>query len=114
MCIFIVIQYVFGINSAILRVLGMQWRTAAVICVVLWVVALPVIVYTSIIRDGGVNAIWSCVPISYVVLNIFLMHAFVTADWDAISGETRRRRSSVAESIATETTLLLDGIEAPN
>ena len=114
MCIFIVIQFVFGINSAILRALGMQWRTAAIICMVLWVVALPIIVYTSIVRDGGVNAIWSCVPLSYLVLNIFLVHSFVTADWDAISLEARRRKSSVAESIATETTLLLDGIEAPN
>lgn len=92
----------------------MQWHTAAIICVVLWFVALPIIVYTSIVRDGGVNAIWSCVPLSYLVLNIFLIHSYVTANWDTISLEARRRRSSVTESIATETTLLLDGIEAPN
>ena len=113
-CVYIIMNFVFGINGGILRALGMQWRMAAIICCILWFAALPTLVYMTVVRDGGVNAIWTCLPLFYFVLNALLIQSYVTADWYAVSCEIRRRRSSVAETIATETTMLLDSIEPPN
>lgn len=113
-CIYITMNFCFGINGGILRALGMQWRMASIIFAVLWCAALPTLVYTLVIRQGGVNAIWTCLPLFYLVLNGLLIYSYVTADWHQVSRDIRKRRSSIAEEIATETTLLLDGIEPPN
>ena len=91
----------------------MQWRLAIIIVLVLWFGALPTLVYVSIVRDGGINAIWSTFPLFYVVLNIFLMHSYITANWHAISCEVRERRRSSADIMVSETTLLLDATEQP-
>jgi MATE family multidrug resistance protein len=113
-CIYITMNFCFGINGGILRALGMQWRMAFLIFAVLWCAALPTLVYVLVIRQGGVNAIWTCLPLFYLVLNGLLIYRYVTADWYQVSRDIRKRRSSVSEEIATETTLLLDGIEPPN
>lgn len=113
-CFYIIMNFVFGINGGILRALGMQWHMAAIICIVLWFAALPTLIYVTVIREGGVNAIWTCLPLFYLVLNVLLVHSYVTADWNSVSREVQRRKSSIAETIANETTLLLDGIEPPN
>lgn len=113
-CFYIVMNYVFGINGGILRALGMQWRMAGIICIVLWCAALPTLVYVAVVKEGGVNAIWTCLPVFYLVLNALLIHSYVSADWQAVSNEVQRRKSSVAETIASETTMLLDCVETPS
>jgi len=115
-CVYIIMNFVFGINGGILRALGMQWRMAAIICIVLWFAALPTLVYVAVVRGGGVNAIWTCLPLFYLALNGLLIQSYVTADWHAVSRDIRRRTSTQRrrETIATETTMLLDGIEPPN
>ena len=57
LCYFIWILYIFGIQSAILRALGMQWELAKIIFICLWCGALPVIWYYSVRENGGIDAV---------------------------------------------------------
>ena len=62
LCYYIFILYIFGMNSAILRALGMQWEMALIIFACLWVFTLPAIVYLAIHQRGGIDAVWNTLP----------------------------------------------------
>ncbi len=72
LCYYIFIIYIFGINSAILRALGMQWHLAAVIFGCLWLGTLPAIAFFAINRGGGIDAVCNTLPIFYTIMQIIL------------------------------------------
>jgi multidrug resistance protein, MATE family len=106
-CLYIVLQFVFGINSGIMRALGLQWKMAAVLCIVLWCIALPTLLHVAIRNGGGVTAIWKCLPIFYVVLNALLTSIYSTADWQSISDSIQGKRRNLNEPVVSESTHLL-------
>ena len=81
LCLYIFILHIFGINSAIIRALGMQWRMAAIIFVCLWCGALPGLWYYAIHRGGGLDVVWTVLPVSYGVMQILLIASYATVDW---------------------------------
>lgn len=85
LCCYVFIIYIFGINSAILRALGLQWRMAAIIFVCLWLGTLPAIVIFAIQKQGGLDAVWSILPCFYILMQILLAASYLTLDWDKIS-----------------------------
>jgi MATE family multidrug resistance protein len=87
LCYYVFILHIFGINAAILRVLGMQWRMAIIIFTFLWLVVLPAIIYFAVHLGGGLDAIWSVLPVFYTVMQVLLAHSYLTADWEAIGRE---------------------------
>lgn len=88
---YIFILHIFGINSAILRVLGLQWRMAMIIFSWLWFVVLPAIIYFAVHRGGGLDAVWTILPIFYTVMQVLLALSYLTADWEAIGKEIHTR-----------------------
>lgn len=88
---YVFILHVFGINSAILRVLGLQWRMAMIIFGFLWFIVLPTIIYFAVHRGGGLDAVWTILPICYTILQVFLASSYLTADWESIGREIHDR-----------------------
>lgn len=84
---YIFMLHPFGINAAILRVLGLQWRMAIIIFGFLWFVTLPAIIFFAVYRGGGLDVVWSILPIFYSVMQVFLALSYVTADWESIGKE---------------------------
>ena len=91
LCCYVFMLHIFGINAAILRVLGMQWRMAMIIFGFLWFVTLPAIVYFAVHRGGGLDAVWTILPIFYIVMQVFLALSYLTADWDSIGKDIHNR-----------------------
>jgi len=106
-CIDIFFLYVLGINSGILRALGMQWQMASVIFAVLWCIALPVVIYLSIYKEGGLDVMWSIIPIAYMMYNIGLSLCYITADWSAVSVSIRKSVNVPKYDYIDENTYLL-------
>jgi Na+-driven multidrug efflux pump len=114
LCYYVFVLYIFGINSAILRALGMQWHLAAIIFVCLWLCTLPTIVFFSIKRGGGIDSVWNTLPIFYTCMQVMLVWSYMSADWDKISRGIRDRASqsmieTKASLEASEGTHLLAG-----
>lgn len=91
LCCYVFILHIFGINSAILRVLGLQWRMAITIFFYLWFVVLPAILYFAVHRGGGLDAVWTILPIFYSFLQVLLALLYLTADWESIGREIHNR-----------------------
>jgi len=110
LCIYIFILHIFGINSAILRSLGLQWRMAVIIFSFLWFITLPSIVYFAVHRGGGLTAVWSVLPVFYAIMQIILALAYITADWDLIGKNIHKNSHGDRVSVNDETKQLLPSI----
>lgn len=91
LCYYMFMLHIFGINSAIHRALGLQWRMAAIIFVCLWLLTLPTIVFVAIYHEGGLDAVWSILPCFYTLMQILLALSYLTLDWHAISKQIRKK-----------------------
>lgn len=117
LCYYVFLIYIFGINSAILRALGMQWQMAAIIFVCLWLCTLPAIVIVAIKRGGGIDGVWNTLPIFYTFMQVILVWSYMSADWHKISRGIRDRarqsmmevKAAALEAQASEGTHLLAG-----
>lgn len=111
LCYYIFLLYIFGISQAILRALGMQWRMAAIISGFLYFFTLPAVVYFAVIRGGGLDALWTVLPIFYTILQGLLALGYVMVDWERHACTIRegiRRSAAEAKGLqSNETTLLL-------
>jgi MATE family multidrug resistance protein len=99
LCVYVFILYIFGINSAILRALGMQWHVAAIVFGICWFLALPTIVYFSIYRGGGLDAIWTILPFFYIVMQVLLVMCYMNCSWEDIGQGIREEHLKRQNSI---------------
>jgi len=107
-CYYIVMMYVFGINGAILRALGMQWTMAAVVFTCLWFLALPSIFYFAYARHGGFVMQWTLLPVFYTLMQLILFASYATVNWEdrsvkirsSVTYQMMQRRSSASEAAA--------------
>eukprot|EP00536_Pseudo-nitzschia_multiseries_P017931 jgi/Psemu1/227060/e_gw1.1945.5.1 len=87
------------------------WRMAIIIFVFLWCVTLPAIVFFAVHRGGGLDAIWTILPISYSLMQVLLAGTYLTADWESIGKEihdrTHGEQSDKGLATDEETTNLL-------
>lgn len=81
--------------------LGMQWTLGVVTFVFLWVVGLPVLYFFALIRDGGLDSVWTWVYPPYTAMNLLLIAAFMRADWYQISAAIRKREG-IADTLVDE------------
>lgn len=86
-CVFVCILYIFSINRAILRALGMQWRIAACVVTCLWCSALPIIIYKAIYLNEGLNVIWTILPTVYAMMQVVLILSYTRMDWNVVCNE---------------------------
>lgn len=105
-CYYVFILYVFGINSAILRALGMQWRMAVVVFISLWCVTLPLVIYFAVRQGGGLAGQWTILPAAYTLMQVWLMLTYCTQDWERRSEQTNPLLTQREIVIDEETSLL--------
>lgn len=110
-CYYIAVLYVFGINGAILRALGMQWTMAGALGMVLWVATLPTVLWVSVYNGGGLTSQWTLLPVFYTILQLVLAYNYITFDWERRSEEIRKTASRQQSSLGNgeEQMSLLDG-----
>jgi MATE family multidrug resistance protein len=75
---------IFGIMVGIATGLGKQWSLGVINFVFLWLFGLPMIYYTAIVRDKGLDAAWFWMNIPYLCMNVTLFVMFVFTDWHQI------------------------------
>ncbi|GAX17599.1 multidrug resistance protein, MATE family [Fistulifera solaris] len=109
-CYYIFVLFIFGINSAILRTLGMQWQMAVVVFTSLWCFALPLVLYLAVYRGGGLDEQWTILPIVYTLMQVWLVFTYGTKDWKQQSAQIQRVRTD-GESGINEQSKLLAGID---
>lgn len=97
LCFYIFLIYVMGTSIAILRALGMQWRAAGIICVTLYGFTLPIVVYFTLWRGGGLVAQWHVLPICYIFMQIALICGYTCMDWGQHAAKIRMTLAKTAE-----------------
>lgn len=95
MCIFVFVLYVFSINRAIMRALGMQWRIAAVVVSCVWCGALPTIIYMAVYLKQGLDAVWTILPLFYSIMQILLILSYTRVDWKRVCSGIRDEVTNV-------------------
>jgi MATE family multidrug resistance protein len=89
LCIYNVLLWAFCISRGILSALGLQWRTAATMFMILWCGTMPAIIKFCVHNDNGFYLMWHMLPWVYAVLNVGLMMCYMTADWEKIGADIR-------------------------
>lgn len=106
-----VLEFIFGIQSSIMRALAMQWRLGVSITCVLWFVLLPAIFVVAIQNNGGLVSQWALMPVGYSILQVAMRLAYHNVDWTQKSFEVRQqmesRSGTFGENEASEKSLLL-------
>jgi MATE family multidrug resistance protein len=82
---------IFGINMGVAIGLGMQWTLGFVTVLFLWLLGMPAAYYFAIYRGGGLVVAWSWIVPPYAAINVALMFAYLTKDWDEIAAAIRLR-----------------------
>jgi MATE family multidrug resistance protein len=90
-CLYFLNLSLFGVNAGIAIGLGLQWTLGMVNFLALWGVGLPAAWYFAIHIHRSLDVAWSWIYPPYVAMNLALMIAFVTMDWNAISKSVRVR-----------------------
>jgi MATE family multidrug resistance protein len=117
-CLFNFNVSIFGILVGIATGLGKQWTLGVINLVWLWVFGIPVIYYTSILQDGGLQSTWTWINVPYFAMNVCLMILFMTTDWYKVQAKIKERQGKEHNSIIdgaemepahpTETSSLID------
>ena len=96
MCIYNLFLWMFCVNRGILSALGLQWRTATNMFVVLWCFTIPVVMNTC--HTKGYYYLWNILPLAYVALNIGLTITYATADWKEIGARIKLDKIQVKDA----------------
>ena len=91
----------FALNTGIANGLGMQWMLGKVTVLFLWFLGVPALWYYGLHVYESLNAVWAWITPPYILINLSLLVAFGTADWDGISVDIRKRGGPL-EKTATE------------
>ena len=107
---------IFGILVGIATGLGKQWPLGVINFVFLWLFGLPMIYYTAVVQDQGLDAAWYWMNIPYLGMNITLSVLFVFTDWNQVQEqildtgekniETSDNRQGGTEVLNEKTSLL--------
>jgi len=75
----------YGFNMGTMNGLGMQWVLGRTTLVFTWFLGLPLAYYVSVVRGGGLDALWRwAINTPYFGLNVVLCLSFATANWSEI------------------------------
>ena len=80
-CLYIFVTHMFAIHDAILRALGMQWRSAMALTLVLWCVGLPVIATFILADKMEISGLWYLLVLFNVLIQLFMFASYIGADW---------------------------------
>ncbi|CAJ1934888.1 unnamed protein product [Cylindrotheca closterium] len=94
MCTFSQVCSLFGALCGIATGLGMQWTLASINLVWLWVVGLPTLYYFTIIREGGLEAAWTCINLPYAGMDLSLLVTFACVNWEKVADEQQLKNTT--------------------
>lgn len=92
-CGFLLLDSLFGMQSGLLRALGLQLAFSLIVLVCLFGLGLPLIWAMTFPLELGFVGMWIALPISYVVLNLCLLAAHCCRDWQAYSDQVVAREA---------------------
>jgi len=76
----------FGVQSGVMRGLGMQLRCSIAVIAALWVFGLPFTYWGGYTQGWGLRGIWATLPFAYAFVNVLLFLCWtVFADWSQMS-----------------------------
>mmetsp|Transcript_36809 Transcript_36809/g.52026 ORF Transcript_36809/g.52026 Transcript_36809/m.52026 type:complete len:234 (-) Transcript_36809:121-822(-) len=100
-CIYLVLLFIYGFNSGLLRALGKQLEMATVVIVVLWIFGMPLLWYVGKTRGGGIDAIWTYCLVLYAIMDVGLIATSLATDWQAISDRIVRQKYTTSAARTT-------------
>ncbi|CAJ1926014.1 unnamed protein product [Cylindrotheca closterium] len=106
MCTFSQLCSLFGALCGIATGLGMQWTLASINLVWLWVVGLPTLYYFTIVREGGLEAAWTCINLPYAGMDLSLLVTFACVNWEKVADEQQLKNTT--DDLNENVTLLAD------
>ena len=108
LCVHIIVEFLFCLQSAVMRALAMQWRMALCVTVCLWGLLLPTVLWQAVRNSGGLSTLWTLLPIGYACTNAVMRFSYAYVSWNEKSFEAQRKlRSRSADFGRTEQTSLL-------
>ena len=97
-CFYIFLIYILATSCSIYRALGMQWRGAAIISVMLYVFTMPFVLYFAMWRKGGLLAQWKVLPVCYTFMNAALVLGYACLDWEKHAEKIKEHIESSGEN----------------
>lgn len=103
---------IFGLLTGVATGLGKQWPLGIINFFNLWLFGLPVMYYTAIILDQGLDSVWFWMNIPYLSMNIMLIALFVGTDWHSIrkqmllSSDNKKNAITTSRVVEERTPLL--------
>mmetsp|Transcript_10009 Transcript_10009/g.19245 ORF Transcript_10009/g.19245 Transcript_10009/m.19245 type:complete len:522 (-) Transcript_10009:369-1934(-) len=111
----LVVEYLFCLQSYVMRALAMQWRMALCLTACLWGLLLPTVFWQAVRNGGGLGTLWTLLPIGYAFTNVVMRFSYAYVDWNEKSLEARKKLQSLDTDFGrTEQASLLpqDSIES--
>jgi MATE family multidrug resistance protein len=101
LCLFLLLDALFGVQCGLLRALGMQVIYAGIVFVCLFVIGLPIIASLAFPWGSkmGLAGMWIGMPIAYVVLNLCLLCASFWRNWKKYSDAVVERERLIRISL---------------
>lgn len=62
---------------------------AVIVFFSLWCVTLPCVFWSAVRNGGGLEALWSVLPVCYVLMQVPLVLSYTTLDWEKRSASIR-------------------------
>lgn len=90
-CFYFFLLSWFAINTGIANGLGMQWTLGWLTILFLWFIGVPGLWYYGLQGYESLDVVWSWIDPPYIFINAALLFAFISADWEDISIEIRKR-----------------------
>lgn len=90
-CVHLIIDYILGVQGAIMRALAMQWRMAVCITSCLWGLSFPMVLCLAVRNGGGLKTMWILLPLTYTITNTAMRLSYAYVDWNAKSKEAQRK-----------------------
>lgn len=90
-CLYFFLVSWFALNTGIANGLAMQWTLGWLTIVFLWVFGVPGLWYYGLQGYESLDVVWSWIYPPYIFIDLVLLLSFLTADWDEISIEIRKR-----------------------
>ncbi|GMI52517.1 hypothetical protein TeGR_g8368 [Tetraparma gracilis] len=85
-CVFLLGDGFFGVQSGVLRGLGLQFQMAVAVVASLWCFGAPLIFYVGVAGEAGsVLRVWRLMAVPYVALNALMWLVYARADAGKIS-----------------------------
>lgn len=89
MCIFIVVDGMWGVQKGPIVALGLQMRLTIATVASLWCLGLPLMWYLAFREGKGLLGLWQGVWPAYLVFNVFLFLAYYSKDWAATAAAVK-------------------------